>query len=186
MKRCSDPLLTIIIYFWELGLQICMVVVRLVVIFLENHSVEHGMLVWLFKLGISGTRSTLFCAMRIAPFVGPFFLYLAFFFFFFSFSLFPISFVKEKLSKLFMLAKGCPWGLSLKWMGFGMSLAPKAVVSSTPVLLLLLGLNMFDWNAVNKFYHGWRNFFLSFFQFSYFAPKMAIVQKIWANLGQDK
>jgi hypothetical protein len=45
MKSWSDPLLAIIIYFWELGLQICMVVVRLVVIFLENHSVEHGMLV---------------------------------------------------------------------------------------------------------------------------------------------
>ncbi len=38
------------------------------------------------------------------------------FFFFFSFSLFPISFVKENLSKLFMLAKS-PWGLFFEMNG---------------------------------------------------------------------
>jgi hypothetical protein len=55
----------VLIHYWQLssasgnlGLQICMVVVELVVIFLENHSVEHRMLVRLFKLGISGTRSS--------------------------------------------------------------------------------------------------------------------------------
>ncbi len=86
------------------------------------------------------------------------------FFFCFHFPYFLFHLLK-KIYPNFLCWLRALGGFSLKWMGFGTSPPPKAIVSSSPIFLFLLGLNMFDWNAVNKLYHGWQNFFsfLSFF-----------------------